>query len=97
MQLVIGELHIAMNAIGQSLFVHQHPHQGQSTEETSHDVPGPRLLPTLPMKLPLKWSARSRQPLDRPEDHCVALTDHSVDPYHRVPSAPATYGTAGGA
>ncbi|MFJ4525611.1 lantibiotic dehydratase [Streptomyces sp. NPDC088810] len=80
-QLVIGELHVAMNTIGQSLFVHQHPDRGQLIEETTRDFPGPRLLPMLPKELPLKWSARSRQSLERPEDHYVALADHSADPH----------------
>ncbi|MFH9089128.1 lantibiotic dehydratase [Streptomyces sp. NPDC017673] len=80
-QLVIGELHVAMNTIGQSLFVHQHPDRAQLVEETTRDFPGPRLLPMLPKELPLKWSARSRQSLDRPEDHYVALADHSADPH----------------
>ncbi|MFI0165558.1 lantibiotic dehydratase [Streptomyces sp. NPDC017095] len=80
-QLVIGELHVAMNTLAQSLFVHQHPDRGQLIDETTRDFPGPRLLPMLPKELPLKWSARSRQSLDRPEDHYVALADHSVDPH----------------
>ncbi|NSL43819.1 lantibiotic dehydratase, partial [Streptomyces sp. 8P21H-1] len=80
-QLVIGELHVAMNTLAQSLFVHQHPDRGQLVDETTRDFPGPRLLPMLPKELPLKWSARSRQSLERPQDHYVALTDHSADPH----------------
>ncbi|MER5584729.1 lantibiotic dehydratase [Streptomyces asoensis] len=80
-QLVIGELHVAMNTLAQSLFVHQHPDREQLIDETTRDFPGPRLLPMLPKELPLKWSARSRQSLDRPEDHYVALADHSADPH----------------
>ncbi|MFF1901950.1 lantibiotic dehydratase [Kitasatospora sp. NPDC058218] len=80
-ELVIGELHIAMNTLGQSLFVHQHPDREQLIDETTRDFPGPRLLPMLPKELPLKWSARSRQALSRPQDHYVALTDHTADPH----------------
>ncbi|MFJ6215463.1 lantibiotic dehydratase [Streptomyces sp. NPDC092296] len=80
-ELVIGELHVAMNTLGQSLFVHQHPDREQLIDETTTDFPGPRLLPMLPKEMPLKWSARSRQSLIRPQDYHVALLDDTADPH----------------
>ncbi|MGW5179833.1 lantibiotic dehydratase [Streptomyces sp. NPDC004082] len=80
-QLVLGEMHCALNTMGASLFVHQHPDRDELLAETTRDFPGPRLLPTLPKELPLKWSTRSRPSLDRPEDHYVTLVDQTGDPY----------------
>ncbi|NJQ18014.1 lantibiotic dehydratase, partial [Streptomyces bohaiensis] len=79
--LVLGELHIAMNTVAASLFVHQHPAIEELVAETTRDFPGPRLTPMLPKELPLKWSARSRPALERDEDYAVALADHTGDPY----------------
>src|SRR5690606_26433571 len=84
-----GEMHCALNTMGASLFVHQHPDRDRLVAETTRDFPGPRLLPTLPKELPLSWSTRSRPSLDRPEDHYVTLVDQTGDPYrpNSVPSA----------
>ncbi|MBJ7005133.1 lantibiotic dehydratase [Streptomyces griseofuscus] len=79
--LVLGEMHCALNTMGASLFVHQHPDRDELLAETTRDFPGPRLLPMLPKELPLKWSTRSRPSLDRPEDHYVALVDQTGDPH----------------
>ncbi|MFB7507561.1 lantibiotic dehydratase [Streptomyces broussonetiae] len=78
-ELVLGEMHCALNTMGASLFVHQHPDRDELLAETTRDFPGPRLLPMLPKELPLKWSTRSRPSLDRPEDHYVALVDQTGD------------------
>ncbi|MEV6714702.1 lantibiotic dehydratase [Lentzea sp. NPDC051208] len=80
-ELVLGEMHCALNTMGASLFVHQHPERHLLAEETARDFPTPRLLPMLPKELPLKWSARSRPSLDRPEDYYVAMVDHTTDPH----------------
>ncbi|GAA2745829.1 lantibiotic dehydratase [Kitasatospora cinereorecta] len=79
--LVLGEMHCALNTMGASLFVHQHPDREELIAETTRDFPGPRLLPMLPKELPLKWSTRSRPSLDRPQDHVVALVDQTGDPH----------------
>ncbi|MFD9356160.1 lantibiotic dehydratase [Streptomyces sp. NPDC060031] len=80
-ELVLGELHVAMNTLGASLFVMQHPDRQELIEETCTDFPGPRLVPMLPKELPLiKWSPRSRPALERPQDYSVALVDHTADP-----------------
>ncbi|SEQ12432.1 lantibiotic dehydratase [Streptomyces radiopugnans] len=80
-ELVLGEMHCALNTMGASLFVHQHPDPAELVAETTRDFPGPRLLPMLAKELPLKWSARSRPSLERPEDYCVALVDQTGDPH----------------
>ncbi|MFF5656689.1 lantibiotic dehydratase [[Kitasatospora] papulosa] len=80
-ELVLGELHIAMNTVAASLFVNQHPAVEELIAETGRDFPGPRLMPMLPKELPLKWSARSRPALDRPEDYFVAVAEHTSDPH----------------
>ncbi|HET6285618.1 MAG TPA: lantibiotic dehydratase, partial [Amycolatopsis sp.] len=79
-ELVLGELHVAMNTASTSLWVMQHPDARRLFAETAVDFPGPRLLPMLPKEQPPRWSARSRISLDRPEDYYVALVDHTVDP-----------------
>lgn len=48
-ELVLGELHVAANTLGSSLFVHQHPDPEQLLAATARDHPGPRLVP-LPAK-----------------------------------------------
>ncbi|MEV7776986.1 lantibiotic dehydratase [Kitasatospora sp. NPDC088351] len=80
-ELVLGEMHCALNTMGASLFVHQHPDRAELVAETTRDFPGPRLLPMLAKELPLKWSARSRPSLDRPQDYYVALVDQTGDPH----------------
>ncbi|MEU2182035.1 lantibiotic dehydratase [Streptomyces thermolilacinus] len=82
-ELLLGEMHCALNTMGASLFVHQHADRDALVAETSRDFPGPRLLPMLPKELPLKWSTRSRPSLERPEDYHVALVDHTGDPFRQ--------------
>ncbi|MEV7433811.1 lantibiotic dehydratase [Streptomyces griseoviridis] len=79
--LVLGEMHCALNTMGASLFVHQHPDRDELLAETTRDFPAPRLLPMLPKELPLKWSTRSRPSLERPQDHYIALVDQTGDPH----------------
>ncbi|WHT22384.1 lantibiotic dehydratase [Crossiella sp. CA-258035] len=79
-QFVLGELHLATNSLGSSLFVNQHPDQAELLARTTRDHPGPRLLPLLPKEHRSRLSARTRQSLVRPEDHYVALVDHTADP-----------------
>ncbi|MFF3753076.1 lantibiotic dehydratase, partial [Streptomyces sp. NPDC002018] len=79
-ELVLGELHLATNTLGASLFVHQHPDPGELIARTSRDHPGPRLMPLLPKEHKSRLSARIRHSLVRPEDYHVALLDHTADP-----------------
>jgi Lantibiotic dehydratase, N terminus len=78
-ELVLGELHVAMNTVGASLFVMQHPDIDSLLAETERDFPGPRVMPMLPKEQPPRWSARSRPALVRPEDYFVGIFDHTCD------------------
>ncbi|HET9899269.1 MAG TPA: amino acid adenylation domain-containing protein [Streptosporangiaceae bacterium] len=80
-QLLIGELHCAMNTISASLFMMQHPDIKELLDETTSDFPGPRIVPMLPHELPKRWSVRSQPALIRDEDYYVALVDHTIDPH----------------
>ncbi|MFE9426953.1 lantibiotic dehydratase [Kitasatospora sp. NPDC006697] len=90
-QLVIGELHVAINTLGASLFVHQHPDPAALFAQTDRDHPRPRLMPLLPKEHRARLSARVRHALVRPEDYQLALLDHGADPLRErtVPSAEA--------
>ncbi|WP_329563919.1 lantibiotic dehydratase [Kitasatospora sp. NBC_01266] len=79
-QLVLGELHLASNTLGASLFVHQHADPGELAALTDRDHPGPRLLPLLPKEHRSRLSARVKYALRRPEDYQVALADQTGDP-----------------
>ncbi|MET9882853.1 lantibiotic dehydratase [Streptomyces sp. NPDC006430] len=79
-ELVLGELHVAANTLGASLFVHQHPAAEELVRLTDRDHPGPRLMPLLPKEHRSRLSARIRHSLVRPEDYYVALVDFTADP-----------------
>ncbi|MBC6450159.1 lantibiotic dehydratase [Actinokineospora xionganensis] len=79
--LVLGELHVAMNTVGASLFVSQHPAREELMAETDTDFPGARVMPMLPKEQPPRWSARSRPALVRPEDYFVGMVDYTADPH----------------
>ncbi|MYZ40042.1 lantibiotic dehydratase, partial [Streptomyces sp. SID4917] len=79
-ELVLGELHLATNTLGASLFVHQHPDSRELFARTSRDHPEPRLMPLLPKEHKSRLSARIRHSLVRPEDYHVALLDHTAVP-----------------
>ncbi|MFS4104099.1 lantibiotic dehydratase [Streptomyces sp. PD-S100-1] len=90
-ELVLGELHVAINTLGASLFVHQHPAPAELFAQTGLDHPRPRLMPLLPKEHRARLSARVRHALVRPEDYQIALLDHGADPHRErtVPSAEA--------
>jgi hypothetical protein len=79
-ELVLGELHCAMNTVAQSLFAMQHEDIRELFAETTADFPEPRLTPMLPNELPQRGSVRNRQALIRDEDYYVAFVDHTIDP-----------------
>ncbi|MDJ0383661.1 lantibiotic dehydratase [Streptomyces sp. G-G2] len=79
-ELVLGELHMAANTLGSSLFVHQHPDARELTALTDRDHPAPRLMPLLPKEHRSRLSVRTRHALVRPEDYHVALVDFTADP-----------------
>ncbi|MEU3451058.1 lantibiotic dehydratase [Streptomyces thermolilacinus] len=74
-ELVLGELHLAANTLGASLFVHQHPDPRELVRLTDRDHPRPRLMPLLPKEHRSRLSARTRHALVRPDDYHVALVD----------------------
>jgi hypothetical protein len=78
-ELVLGELHVAMNTLGASLYLSQHPRPADLFELTTADQPGPRLLPLLPKEHRARLSTRIRPALVRPEDYYVALVDFTAD------------------
>ncbi len=79
-ELVLGELQVAMNTLGASLFVHQHPDPAELLDLTDRDFPGPRLLPMLPKEHRSRLSTRIRHVLVRLPDYHVALVDLTADP-----------------
>ncbi|WP_345667936.1 lantibiotic dehydratase [Streptomyces similanensis] len=89
--LVLGELHLAANTLGNELFVNQHPDPRELFERTDRDHPAPRLMPLLPKEHKSRLSARIRHALVRPQDYQVALLDNTADPHRdrTVPSADA--------
>ncbi|MFF9352044.1 lantibiotic dehydratase, partial [Streptomyces sp. NPDC014734] len=80
-ELVLGELHLASNTMGASLFVSQHPEPDELLRQTGRDHPGPRLLPLLPKEHKSRLSVRVRNVLVRPEDYCIALLELTADPH----------------
>ncbi|MFE0677081.1 lantibiotic dehydratase [Streptomyces sp. NPDC058867] len=78
--LVLGELHLASNTLGASLFTHQHPAVDELFALTDRDHPGPRLMPLIPKEHRARLSTRVRHTLIRPQDYQVALTDFTADP-----------------
>ncbi|MCH0569041.1 lantibiotic dehydratase [Streptomyces sp. MUM 136J] len=95
---VLGELHVASNTLGASLFTHQHPDVAELFRLTDRDHPGPRLMPLIPKEHRARLSARVRHTLVRPQDHQVALADFTADPARprAVRSADATVQEHGG-
>ncbi|WP_308405531.1 lantibiotic dehydratase [Streptomyces tardus] len=89
---VLGELHLASNTLGASLFTHQHPDIAELLQLTDRDHPAPRLLPLIPKEHRSRLSARVRQTLVRPQDRQVALADFTADPArpHTFRSSDAT-------
>ena len=97
-ELVLGELHVAINTLGASLFVHQHPDREELLGLTDLDHPRPRMMPLQPKEHRARLSARTRYSLVRDQDYCVALADSSADPHRprTVPSADVTVRDQGG-
>ncbi|ASW55432.1 lantibiotic dehydratase [Plantactinospora sp. KBS50] len=79
-ELVLGELHVAINTLGAALYLHQHPNPDELFALTGRDHPAPRLLPLIPKENRSRLSTRIRYSLARPQDHYVALTDFTADP-----------------
>ncbi|MDN3356428.1 lantibiotic dehydratase [Actinomadura sp. DC4] len=80
-ELVVGELHTAINTLGASLFVNQHASRDELLELVDRDHPRPRMMPLQPKEHRARLSARTRYSLVRDQDYCVALADSSADPH----------------
>lgn len=80
-QLVLGELHVAMNTLGTSPYINPHPRASELAELASRDQCQPRLLPLPAKENRARLSTRIRQALVRPADYYVALGDYTVDPH----------------
>jgi hypothetical protein len=87
--LVLGEVHLAANTVGESLFVNQHPAPDELFAQIDEDHPGPRLLPAVAKEHRARLSTRVRYVLERPSDYSVTLVEHVADPdgARPVPSA----------
>lgn len=77
-QLVLGELHLAINTQRHYCFVTQHPDPSQLFASVDRDTPLPRLLPVLPKGSPPRLSIRTHPALIRPADYLVACTHQTV-------------------
>ncbi|OLR93060.1 lantibiotic dehydratase [Actinokineospora bangkokensis] len=77
---VLGELHVGLNTLGNSLFVSQSADPQGLFDATTEDYPEPRLVPLLAKENKAKLSIRVRNVLIRPQDYQVALVDDTADP-----------------
>jgi lantibiotic biosynthesis dehydratase-like protein len=82
-QLVLGELHMALNTLSGSLFFAQHPCPEEILKATALDHPEPRILPTAPKQWP-RLTSRTQFALALPKDfHLTLSLDSVVDPKSR--------------
>ncbi|WP_340563551.1 lantibiotic dehydratase [Streptomyces sp. GSL17-111] len=88
-ELVVGELHLAMNTVHASLFVLQHPDPAELLDETDRDFPGRRMMPMLPREQLPRWNTRSRPALVRARDYLVGMVDYTAADQHRPRTLPA--------
>jgi lantibiotic biosynthesis dehydratase-like protein len=77
--LVLGELHVAINALRHACFVAQHPDPAELRRCLEADFPEPRLLPVLPKESPPRLTTRLHPALARADDYHVALVHQTVD------------------
>ncbi|HET9899272.1 MAG TPA: lantibiotic dehydratase [Streptosporangiaceae bacterium] len=78
--LVLGELHLAANTLGVSLYVNQHTDATELRDLTDLDFPEPRLLPVLPKEHSARLSDRTTYALARSRDYALALADYVPNP-----------------
>ncbi|WP_433528252.1 lantibiotic dehydratase [Micromonospora sp. CA-263727] len=79
-EIVLGELHVAINTLGASLYLNQHPCPEELFALTDRDHPLPRLMPATAKENRARLSTRIRYSLVRPEDQVVALTELTTRP-----------------
>lgn len=79
-EIILGELHLAINSFRHQCFVTQHPRVEELFNCMDGDFPEPRLLPVLPKENPPRLTIRTHPALTRPEDYLVALSYQTADP-----------------
>lgn len=77
-QLVLGEIHLAINTQRHYCFVTQHPDPSRLFASVDRDTPQPRLLPVLPKGSPPRLSIRTHPALIRETDYFVASSHQTV-------------------
>lgn len=82
-QLVLGELHVAINTLIFHAFLAQSADPESVLEHLDHDFPEPRLVPVLPKEIPPRLTPRTHPLLGRPRDYFVEVFHYSVD--HALP------------
>lgn len=82
-ELVLGELHMAINTQRSHCFVTQHPEPGELLRNVDRDFPHARLLPVLPKGSPPRLSIRTHPALIRDGDFMVAHLYDTVPPDRR--------------
>jgi len=78
-QLIVGELHVALNALRHSCLVQQHPDSASLFALLDRDFPEPRLLPMLPKDSPPLLTTRLHSALVRDKDIQVSLLHFTAD------------------
>jgi Lantibiotic dehydratase, N terminus len=83
--LVLGELHLGLNTLSQSLFINQHPEPEKLSEMIDRDLLEPRLTP-VPPKFMRKAASRSQLQRPSPKDYFLelALDSPSPSPAHTI-------------
>ncbi|HEV2863289.1 MAG TPA: lantibiotic dehydratase [Pyrinomonadaceae bacterium] len=72
-QLVMGELHLGINTLGNSVFVYQHPSPDDLFTAYERDLPEPCVVPIPPRQWPT-LTARTALALVPPKDYRLALS-----------------------
>lgn len=75
-QLVMGELHLGLNTLGNSIFVEQHPAPAELFEAVEIDLPQPRFIAVIPKNWPALTS-RTVPTLFSAKDHRLMLAADS--------------------
>jgi hypothetical protein len=78
--LVLGEMHQAINTLGQNCFVLQHPSPDSLLSNLDRNHPMPRLLPVLPKEAEPRLSVRTQSGLTRRRDIRLAYAHFTLDP-----------------
>lgn len=83
-QWVMGELHLGMNTLDNSIFVAQHPSPSDLYKAVDADLPAPRVMPVIPKQWP-QLTSRTLHVLYSAKDYRLALApDSSCIPKEQV-------------